>query len=81
MRALHAYIARSPARVLVAQLEDVLGVLDQANLPGTTNEHPNWRRRLPLALERWPDDERFIELARSLVAERPRVSPATSPQR
>jgi 4-alpha-glucanotransferase len=26
-------------------------VLDQPNIPGTVQEHPNWRRRLPLALE------------------------------
>ncbi|MBI4294228.1 MAG: 4-alpha-glucanotransferase [Betaproteobacteria bacterium] len=77
IRALHTYIARSPAQVLVAQLEDVLGVRDQANLPGTTSEHPNWRRRLPLALERWPEDARFIELTRSLGKERPRVPGAT----
>ena len=25
--------------------------MDQVNLPGTTNEHPNWRRRLPVPLE------------------------------
>jgi len=28
-------------------LEDALGVLEQANLPGTIDTHPNWRRRLP----------------------------------
>jgi len=32
-------------------MEDVLGLRDQVNLPGTTHEHPNWRRRLPVALE------------------------------
>jgi 4-alpha-glucanotransferase len=26
-------------------------VIDQPNIPGTVNEHPNWRRRLPLAIE------------------------------
>jgi 4-alpha-glucanotransferase len=26
-------------------------VLDQVNIPGTVGEHPNWRRRLPVALE------------------------------
>ena len=35
------------------QPEDVFELLDQANLPGTVAEHPNWRRKLPLALERW----------------------------
>jgi 4-alpha-glucanotransferase len=26
-------------------------VVDQPNIPGTVDEHPNWRQRLPLALE------------------------------
>ncbi|MGP1679743.1 MAG: malto-oligosyltrehalose synthase, partial [Burkholderiales bacterium] len=82
LRQLQAFLARSPARVLVVQLEDVLGVREQVNLPGTTGEYPNWRRKLPLALEQWTDDERFTGLARSLAALRPlaqamRVSPAS----
>jgi 4-alpha-glucanotransferase len=28
-----------------------LGVCDQANIPATIAEHPNWRRRLPVTLE------------------------------
>ena len=28
-----------------------LGVIDQPNIPGTVDEHPNWRRRLPLSIE------------------------------
>jgi 4-alpha-glucanotransferase len=45
------YLADTPSRLLVISMEDVLGVRDQVNLPGTMNEHPNWRRRLPVALE------------------------------
>lgn len=75
LRQLQAFLARSPARVLVVQLEDVLGVREQVNLPGTTSEHPNWRRKLPLALERWPDDERFTGLAHALAALRPLAQP------
>lgn len=71
MLAIHAFLARGAARVLVVQPEDVLGVREQVNLPGTTSEHPNWRRKLPLLLERWPDDAGFAELARSLAALRP----------
>ncbi len=71
-RAIHAYLARSPAHLLVVQLEDVVEVEDQVNLPGTTDQHPNWCRKLPLPLERWPADERFIELARALALERGR---------
>ncbi len=75
LRRLQVLLARSPARVLMVQLEDVLGVRDQVNLPGTTGEHPNWRRKLPLALERWPEDERFIGLTRALSALRPLARP------
>ncbi len=71
-RAIALYLARSPAQVLAIQLEDVLGTLDQANLPGTVVEYPNWRRKLPLALERWPADERFVELTRALARVRGR---------
>jgi 4-alpha-glucanotransferase len=36
-------------------IEDVFGLVDQPNLPGTTIEHPNWRRRLPVDLEEIPN--------------------------
>src|SRR5436190_9434355 len=45
------YLADTRSRLLVISMEDVLGLTDQVNLPGTTHEHPNWRRRLPVALE------------------------------
>ena len=32
-------------------LEDLLKVADQPNIPGTVDEHPNWRRRLPVAID------------------------------
>jgi (1->4)-alpha-D-glucan 1-alpha-D-glucosylmutase len=71
-RAVHAFIARTPAQLLVVQPEDVLGVRDQANLPATVDTYPNWRRKLPLPLERLSDDERFVELERTLRHFRPR---------
>jgi 4-alpha-glucanotransferase len=49
--AIHAYLARSEARLMLVQLEDVVGEEEQANLPGTTDAHPNWRRRMTQALE------------------------------
>ena len=26
-------------------------MVDQPNIPGTVDEHPNWRRRLPVSIE------------------------------
>ncbi len=49
--AIHAYLARSRARLMLIQLEDVVGEEEQANLPGTTDAHPNWRRRMTRTLE------------------------------
>jgi 4-alpha-glucanotransferase len=49
--AMLGFLARTRSRLLAISLEDMLGVIDQPNIPGTTDEHPNWRRRLPLALE------------------------------
>jgi len=45
------FLARTKSRMLAIALEDLLGVVDQPNIPGTVDEHPNWRRRLPVSLE------------------------------
>ena len=45
------FLARTKSRLLAIALEDLLGVADQPNIPGTVDEHPNWRRRLPVPLE------------------------------
>jgi len=68
--AVQEYLARAPSRVLIVQLEDVFGCRDQVNLPGTVDQYPNWRRKLPLELEKWEEDGRFAELARRLAPER-----------
>lgn len=51
LAAVHRMLARSQAKIMMIQLEDALGLEEQANLPGTVDEHPNWRRKLPLTLE------------------------------
>jgi len=47
VRVVNEYLARSPAKLLVVQLEDVTGMREQMNLPGTTTE----------ALVAEPDDD------------------------
>ena len=70
--AVQAFLARTPAAVMVVQMEDVLGVVPQANLPGTVDQHPNWKRKLPLALEELARHPRFKRVARELGAIRGR---------
>ena len=49
--AVASFLARTKSRLLAISLDDLLGVIEQPNIPGTVNEHPNWRQRLPLALD------------------------------
>ena len=46
-----SFLAQTKSRLLAISLEDILGVMDQPNIPGTVNEHPNWRRRLPVSID------------------------------
>jgi 4-alpha-glucanotransferase len=41
------FIAQTPSELALLPLEDALALEDQPNLPGTVDEHPNWRRRYP----------------------------------
>jgi len=49
--AVAGFLAKTRSRLLAISLEDLLGVIDQPNIPGTVNEHPNWRQRLPIAID------------------------------
>lgn len=61
------YLARTPSRMLSVGIEDVLGMQDQANIPGTVTQHPNWRRRLPVNVEDLSKDQRLAALAAVLA--------------
>lgn len=50
LNALHAFLARSASALVAVQGEDLAGAVEQANLPGTVYEHPNWCRHLPISL-------------------------------
>jgi 4-alpha-glucanotransferase len=44
--AIQLYLARSPAALMVVQPEDWLHMDSPVNVPGTSDEYPNWRRKL-----------------------------------
>jgi len=70
--AIYRFMAATPSMILLLQLEDALEELDQANVPGTVDEHPNWRRRLSVAVEDLPKHPRFAALTAMLREARPR---------
>lgn len=45
------YVGRAASDLIIIPAEDLLGLDEAPNLPGTTTEHPNWRRRLPVTAE------------------------------
>ncbi|MRI31889.1 4-alpha-glucanotransferase [Endozoicomonas sp. OPT23] len=48
---LHYFLARTSSRIISIQLEDILEVETPVNIPGTSDEYPNWRRKLTSNLE------------------------------
>ena len=72
----HRFLAATASRLVIVQIEDVLGLHHQANLPGLGDEAPNWRRRLPVSLEELAMDPRLHKLA-AIFAGRSRFSRAS----
>lgn len=45
------HVAASPCALAILPIEDIAGLIEQPNLPGTIDEHPNWRRRMEASTE------------------------------
>jgi len=45
------YLARSAAGLVVLQYEDLIGMTDPVNVPGTSHEHANWQRKVTADIE------------------------------
>lgn len=71
--AIHRYLARSEAAIVMAQPEDWLGMTDPVNVPGTsTDEFPNWRRKLTTDIDGMLDHPGARTVFAALNAERAR---------
>jgi (1->4)-alpha-D-glucan 1-alpha-D-glucosylmutase len=70
--AAHAFLAAAPSALMMVQLEDVAGVVAQANMPGTVEQHPNWLRKLPEATTALAGSERMRGIGEALRGARPR---------
>jgi len=47
-RAIHAYLGLSMSNIAMVQIEDLIGMPDAVNIPGTDQEHANWQRKVAL---------------------------------
>lgn len=72
LTAIYRFIARTPSLLMLLSIEDAIGEVEQANLPGTVDQHPNWQRKLSASVEDLKASGRLQALARAIVAERAR---------
>jgi 4-alpha-glucanotransferase len=76
--AAHTFLASSASAITMVQLDDITQEATPVNVPTTSTEHPNWRRRLSMSLEELADDPNFrasarlLNEARSYAASRPK---------
>ncbi|WP_035690694.1 4-alpha-glucanotransferase [Azospirillum halopraeferens] len=68
--AVHRHLGRTPGQIVMMQIEDALGESEQPNLPGTIDQHPNWRRRLPVPLEAMAGHDGVKAVAAAIAAGR-----------
>ena len=61
--ALYGFLARTPAMLVAATLEDALEAPDRPNVPGTIDQRPNWSLPLPVLLDDLAADPRVRRLA------------------
>jgi 4-alpha-glucanotransferase len=56
--AIVGFLASTPSKLMVLNQEDLLKQAEQQNLPGSTLEYPNWRRKMKCTVEElWTSDE------------------------
>jgi 4-alpha-glucanotransferase len=68
-----AYVGMTPAPLAMIPIEDLLGLVEAPNLPGTIDQHPNWRRRMPGTVDSMLDDAAVI--ARTDILNQTRQAP------
>ena len=70
--AVQKYMAQAPSHIQLIPLEDALEVIEQVNIPGTIDEHPNWLQKLPVSIEEFDQTESVTDLASAMRNARPR---------
>jgi 4-alpha-glucanotransferase len=73
-RGLQRYVADSASALLGLQPEDWLDMAEPVNIPGTSDQYPNWRRKLSQTLEAMFDDVEVNRLLKDLDKRRRKVS-------
>lgn len=70
--AAYRFVARTPTLLAAVRLADLVGPEMPTNLPGTLDEHPNWRPRAPVPIGEIAAHPAFAAVTEAMRAERPR---------
>jgi 4-alpha-glucanotransferase len=65
-RATTEFLSSSMAKIVLINVEDLWQEIYPQNVPATSRERPNWRRRTRLSLEEIMQDERILEVLRAV---------------
>ncbi len=77
--AIVGFLASTPSKLMVLNQEDLLKETEQQNLPGTTEQYPNWRRKMRCTVEElWtsPEIQAFTQMFRNWMERTGRMNPA-----
>jgi (1->4)-alpha-D-glucan 1-alpha-D-glucosylmutase len=77
--AAHTFLASSASAITMVQIDDITQETTPVNVPATSTEHPNWRRRLSMTLEEIAGDAHFKSLVRLVHEQRSAARAAGSP--
>jgi 4-alpha-glucanotransferase len=75
--AIVGFLSSTPSKLMVLNQEDLLKHTEQQNLPGSTAEYPNWRRKMLCTVEElWssPEIEAFTQMFRAWLERTGRLS-------
>lgn len=65
--AIYRYLVKTPSRIVLISFDDMLGKIDQQNMPGVIEGYPNWRQKTEIDLEGIVRrDSRFVKFIHSL---------------
>lgn len=68
--AMQRHLAATSSQLLCLQLEDALQMTQPVNIPGTSNEYPNWRRKLSEPIEQWSQNHDIRQLFTDISKQR-----------
>ena len=65
--AIQRHVAKGSSQLLCLQLEDWMEMTQPVNIPGTSDEYPNWRRKLTMTLEQLSEQQNVNQLLQELT--------------